>query len=196
MSDAVSVRSALFGLLAAALAACALGAPAKPSKPIPAVEHVVLVSIDGLRPDLALRANMPTLRRMLNEGAYTFWAKTTEVSITLPSHTSMVTGVTPEKHGVTWNDDLPAGRKIYPRYPTVMEMAQRAGYSTAMIASKSKFTALDKPGTLVDSFVPPRGSAPLDLGECASRVEALIADHVPELLFVHFAEVPRFLPFF
>ena len=66
MSDAVSVRSALFGLLAAALAACALGAPAKPSKPIPAVEHVVLVSIDGLRPDLALRANMPTLRRMLN----------------------------------------------------------------------------------------------------------------------------------
>src|SRR5690242_4432633 len=101
----------MLAILASLAAALAMAAPAMPQRPIPAVEHVVLISIDGLRPDLALRANMPVLRRMLSEGSYTFWAKTTEVSVTLPSHTSMVTGVTPEKHGVTWNDDLAPGRK-------------------------------------------------------------------------------------
>lgn len=161
---------------------------ALPERPIPAVEHVVLISVDGLRPDLALRANMPTLRGMLSEGAYTLWAKTTEVSITLPSHTSMVTAVTPEKHGVTWNDDLPAGETAYPRYPTVMEMATRAGYVTAMVAGKSKFSALDKPGTLTYSFVPGRGTG-IDSGEVASHVEKIIAAHKPDLLFVHFPDV-------
>ena len=64
----------------------------KLTRPIPAIEHVVLISVDGLRPDLALRANMPSLRGMLREGAYTFWAQTVAVAITLPAHTSMLTG--------------------------------------------------------------------------------------------------------
>lgn len=182
-------RPVLLGVLAAWLAVFALAAPAKPSRPIPAVEHVVLISVDGLRPDLALRANMPTLRKMLTDGAYTFWAKTTEVSITLPSHTSMVTGVTPNKHGVTWNDDLPPGEKTYPRYPTVMEMAKDAGYTTAMVAGKSKFSALDKPGTLTYSFVPSRDVGVFDAGIIASRVEDLISSHPPDLLFIHLPDV-------
>lgn len=182
-------RSFLFGVLATCLGACALAAPVKPVRPIPAVEHVVLISIDGLRPDLALRANMPTLRRMLRDGAYTFWAKTTEVSITLPSHTSMVTGVTPDKHGVTWNDDLPAGEKVYPRYPTVMEMAKNAGYVTAMVAGKSKFSALDKPGTLDYSLLPSRDVGLVGVDAIASQVEELIAAHKPDLLFIHFPDV-------
>lgn len=179
----------MLAILASLSAAVAMAAPAMPQRPIPAVEHIVLISIDGLRPDLALRANMPVLRRMLSEGSYTFWAKTTEVSVTLPSHTSMVTGVTPEKHGVTWNDDLAPGRKIYPKYPTVMEMARRAGYVTAMVAGKSKFGTLAKPGTLTYSFMPDRepGIVPNDV--VLRHVEEAVQAHKPDLLFIHFADV-------
>ena len=69
---------------------------------------VLIITIDGLRPDAALRANMPNLRKLMAEGSFTFWARTTNQAITLPSHTSMVTGVTVEKHGITWNSEKDA----------------------------------------------------------------------------------------
>ena len=171
------------------LAVTSIAASPKPQRPIPAVEHIVLISVDGLRPDLALRANMPVLRRMLSEGSYTFWAKTTEVSVTLPSHTSMVTGVTPRTHGVTWNDDLAPDRKIYPKVPTVMELARRAGYVTAMVAGKSKFVTLAKPGTLTYSFMPDRKTGIVSNEVVLSQAEDIIRQHQPDLLFIHFPDV-------
>lgn len=175
-----------FGIFVTAISA--LGA-STPARPIPAIERVVLISIDGLRPDLALRANMPTLRGMLREGAYTFWAKTTAVSITLPSHTSMVTGVRPDKHGITWNSDLPLSEPVYPKRPTVMEMATQAGYVTAMVAGKSKFAALNRPGTIQHVFVPAEANSAVDNDTVAARAEEIISAYKPALLFIHFPDV-------
>ena len=59
----------------------------------PSDRKVLLFSIDGLRPDVALRADAPSVRGLMREGAFTFWAQTTALSVTLPSHTSMLTGV-------------------------------------------------------------------------------------------------------
>jgi len=52
-----------------------------------------MISIDGGRPDLLLRAGMPNLRRLMREGSYSMWAKTTAQAVTLPLHMSMLTGV-------------------------------------------------------------------------------------------------------
>ncbi|MDB6167490.1 MAG: hypothetical protein JWM88_354 [Verrucomicrobia bacterium] len=159
----------------------------KPQRPLPAIEHVVVISVDGLRPDRALLADMPTMRRMVHEGAYTFWAKTTAVSITLPSHTSMVTGVIPRKHGIEWNRELPLREPVYPLVPTVMEMATKAGYVTAMIAGKSKFSTLNKPGTVTHAYVPAEGSS--DNADVASHAVQIIADYRPAFVFIHFPDV-------
>ena len=161
----------------------------KPVRPIAAVEHVVLISIDGLRPDLALRANMPALRGLLRNGAYTFWATTTAVAVTLPSHTSMVTGVSPDKHGVTWNGDMPLRKQIYPRQPTVMEMARKAGLVTAMVAGKSKLSTLNKPGTINYAVYPSTGNSLSSDNTVATAAEKILAAHKPGLTFIHFADV-------
>ena len=160
---------------------------AQPQRPIPAIEHVVIISIDGLRPDKALQANMPTLRAMLKEGAYSFWAKTTAVSITLPSHTSMVTGVNPRKHGIEWNVDLPLSKPVYPKVPTLMEMATRAGYVTAMIAGKDKFDTLNKPGTITRVFTPTKATTNND--EVVAVAEKIIAADRPGVTFIHLPDV-------
>ena len=160
---------------------------AKPQRPIPAVEHVLIVSIDGLRPDRALLADMPNLRSLLKQGSYTFWAKTTAVSITLPSHTSMLTGVVPGKHGIEWNRELPFKEPVYPRVPTIFEMATRAGYSSAMVAGKSKFSTLAKPGTVAFVTVPEEGNSNNE--EVAACAVKLIETKKPDLLFVHFPDV-------
>lgn len=159
----------------------------KPERPLAAVEHVVVISVDGLRPDRALLAEMPTLRGMLRQGAYTFWGRTTAGAVTLPSHASMLTGVIPGKHGIEWNRDLPLLAPVYPNVPTLMEMATRAGYVTGMVAGKSKFVALNKPGTINHVYLPTgeKGSNDEVVAEAAKIIEA----HQPHLLFVHFPDV-------
>ena len=64
---------------------------AKPTRPIPAVEHVVVIGIDGLRPDRLLLADAPVLRGLMKTGAYSMWMRTTALAVTLPSFTSMMT---------------------------------------------------------------------------------------------------------
>jgi len=159
-----------------ALALCA--APASASR------HVVIVSVDGLRPDVALRAKMPAFRSLMDRGSFSMYAMTTDVAITLPSHTSMLTGVTPLKHGIHYNSDPRPVDPPAPAWPTIFELAHRAGLSTAMCAGKSKFSVLAQPGTLDSVLVPPPGSAYSD-SLVASRAVRWIRRMRPDLLFVH-----------
>lgn len=66
--------------------------------------HVVMISIDGLRPALLAdsRLKLPTLRRLMQQGA---WARVTGVlpTVTYPSHTTLITGVLPAVHGILDN---------------------------------------------------------------------------------------------
>lgn len=169
------------------------------AQPAPAVDptdkargdRVLIVSIDGLRPDLALRGDMPNLRGLLNQGAFTFWARTTDVAITLPSHTSMVTGVTPARHGIDWNDDAPERSNRYPNFPTLFELARKAGYTTCLVAGKSKFMTLAKPGTLDWSDIPDPGKNSRRDDDVATRAATIIAQHMPQVMMVHFGDVDR-----
>jgi arylsulfatase A-like enzyme len=176
------------------MAACILvvlslcrGASAQTTRPIPQIRKVVIISVDGLRPDLALRANTPNIHALMDIGSYTLWARTTAESVTLPSHTSMLTGVTPVKHGIQWNSDLPLKHPVYPMFPTIFELARKAGYTTAMAAGKSKFINLAKPGTLNWLYVP---SSTIDEDrDVAAQAAYMILAHQPDLLFVHFPNV-------
>ena len=69
------------------------------------VQHVVLVSIDGLAASYLTddRAKLPTLRKLMAEGASAKGMITSFPSVTWPSHTSLITGVVPAKHGVIGN---------------------------------------------------------------------------------------------
>jgi predicted AlkP superfamily pyrophosphatase or phosphodiesterase len=69
---------------------------------------VVLISIDGLKPDYVLDADkhalqIPNLRRLVAEGAHASGVTGVLPTVTYPSHTTMVTGVSPAKHGVITN---------------------------------------------------------------------------------------------
>lgn len=164
-------------------------APASPSagRPVPGLSRVLLISVDGLRPDLLLRANTPTIRGLMERGSYSMWARTTPIAVTLPSHTSMLTGVSPSKHGIEWNQDLPLLHPVYPNRPTLFELAHRAGYTTAMAAGKPKFSALAKPGTLNWCFVPVKSNTTDEaVADTAAR---WIDAYAPQVLFVHLPSV-------
>ncbi len=114
----------------------------------PRSEHVFVISFDGGNPTILQKADMPNFQRLVAEGAHTFEANTILPSKTLPSHTSMLTGVDIAKHGVDWNDYLPIRGAV--KVPTVFELAKQANpaNSTALFCGKIKFRHLWKPGTI------------------------------------------------
>ena len=168
----------------------------------PRAEHVFIISIDGGNPDVIQRSEMPVLKKLVKEGAHTWVAETIVPSLTLPAHTSMLTGVGADKHKVTWNNWSPTNGLV--RVPTIFAAAKQAGLSTAMFVGKEKFRHLLQPGT-VDEFnlnrpasvvVSKSDSGDLNLkkeGNVFARVVAGdAADYIvrtkPNLCFIHFTD--------
>jgi arylsulfatase A-like enzyme len=149
--------------------------------------NVVLVSIDGLRPDAIALFGAPTLSRLIREGSYTLSAQTIVPSKTLPSHTSMLSGQLPDHHGVLWNTAL-ADEPGTLTIPTIFSVARQHGYRTAAFFSKSKFSHLQVPGTLDFSLAPRGWFGRWSADDTLDDVEEHLTTAHPNLLFVHLTD--------
>ncbi len=152
--------------------------PAPPRRPY---DHVVIVSFDGMRPDGMERADAPTLHRLRAEGTYALQAETVGDSSTLPSHSSMLSGVEVEVHGMEFDDFRP--ERGFIRYPTVLYRAHDLGLATAMFVAKTKLRHIAIPGS-VDVWSLPHWSC--------ERVARAAASYLPTapagITFIHFEE--------
>lgn len=76
--------------------------------PVAQAAPLLLISIDGLRPGDVLEADarglkIPNLRAMLREGAHARSVIGVLPTVTYPSHTTLLTGVSPARHGIVGN---------------------------------------------------------------------------------------------
>lgn len=162
---------------------------ARPAAPPGRVtDHVVIISIDGLRPDAIEQFRAPTLQRLMREGSYSRDAQTILPSTTLPSHTSMLTGVDVHVHGVTFNSDDEANVTAL-AVPTVFSIAHAAGFRTAAFFGKTKLQYLHLPHTLdhvrsSDGRMGWAGSARRTVNDVRRYLERAS----PNLVFIHLAE--------
>lgn len=164
--------------------AAAVSLPQPAASTPPKTEHVVIISIDGLRPDALFLAHTPTLDRLIERGAYSPNAQTLSLSITLPSHASMLSGMTPAKHGIEWG--LPYIGWPGMNGPTALSVAHDAGLKTAMVFGKDKLNYLALPGSVDFLF----GQEAHDPEVKDRAIEAIVTD-MPHLLFVHFPDTDR-----
>jgi len=108
---------------------------------------VLLISIDGLRPGDVLEADkrglkVPNLRRFLTEGGYATGVRGVLPSVTYPSHTTLLTGASPARHGIVGNttfDPLQINQAGWFWYasdikvPTLWQAAKGAGLSVGNV---------------------------------------------------------------
>src|ERR1700741_5001657 len=64
------------------------------------VRRVIVVILDGLRPDAVDAFDLVYLRRLARLGASTMAARTVSPSLTWPALTSLMSGIAPADHGV------------------------------------------------------------------------------------------------
>jgi predicted AlkP superfamily pyrophosphatase or phosphodiesterase len=108
---------------------------------------LVMISVDGMRPDYITEADahgekVPNLRRFLKEGTHAEGVVGVVPTVTYPSHTTLVTGVWPSKHGILANGTFDPLRQNQEgwywytediRVPTLWDVAAAAGRTTASI---------------------------------------------------------------
>ncbi len=134
---------ALALLFVASIVACRPAETPKQSNE-PARPHVVMISIDGLRPDYlrAQETKIPTLRRLMGEGVVAEGVTSVWPTVTYPAHTTLVTGVRPNKHGILNNLPFDPFGNNYDgwywyardiRVPTLWDVAKKAGHTTANV---------------------------------------------------------------
>lgn len=109
------------------------------------MKKVILISIDGMRPDGLLQCGNPFVEKIPELGSYTYDAKTVWPSITLPCHLSLFHSVPPQRHGITANDYLPFARPI----EGLFERIARTGGTCAMYFGWENIRDVARPGSLL-----------------------------------------------
>jgi predicted AlkP superfamily pyrophosphatase or phosphodiesterase len=128
---------------------------------------VILILIDGLRPDALNAAHVPVMKRLIRHGAATFNARTVLPSITLPCITSIFLGVPPEAHGTIgnyWNSEDW-------KSPGLIDLFHPAGGRTAFFYNWEQLRDISRPGSLdVSICLNNAESSDLPLGESDVQV--------------------------
>jgi hypothetical protein len=139
-------RRLWLGLSLAVLCGLLFTPPARAQEP-PSRPAVILISIDGLKPEYVLDADahglkIPALRRFLREGAYSTGVRGVVPTVTYPSHTTLITGVSPARHGIYANTTFDPLRKNFGGWywyaediqvPTLWDAAADARFTTANV---------------------------------------------------------------
>lgn len=82
----------------------------------------------------------------MQSSAFSLGAQTVLPSVTLVSHSSMLVGVCPAKHGVNWNDYIP--NLGYAIGTDLFDIAHAVGLRTYMYAGKEKLRQITEPASL------------------------------------------------
>ncbi|MCR5041403.1 MAG: alkaline phosphatase family protein [Clostridia bacterium] len=75
-------------------------------------EKVILILVDGMRPDGLMQCGHPFVEKLTQISAYSLTAQTVMPSVTLPCHMSLFHSVDPDRHGITTNTYIPQVRPI------------------------------------------------------------------------------------
>jgi predicted AlkP superfamily pyrophosphatase or phosphodiesterase len=143
--------------------AVAVGPLAAQSNAIPVKDRMVIViSLDGF-PAYALndpKIPLPTLRKLMREGASAKAMTPVNPTVTWPNHTAIVTGVAASKHGVLYNgyvmltENAPVrtepwvDKEIMVKAPTIYDLASQAGLTSAEV----DWVAIHNPKTVNWAF--------------------------------------------
>jgi predicted AlkP superfamily pyrophosphatase or phosphodiesterase len=124
---------------------------------------VLMISVDGLKPEYVLNADahglkIPFLRSLMRDGAYARGVTGVWPTVTYPSHTTLLTGLSPAEHGIYNNLEFDPKNTFANawywyaqqiRVPTLWQAAHEAGLSTASIGWPVSVGA-----TAVDFLIP------------------------------------------
>ncbi len=126
------------------------------------MKKVILISVDGMRPDGFLNCGNPYIHTLMKESMSALNGQTVFPSVTLPCHISMFHSVPPQRHGILTNTYVPQVRPV----SGLFEQINLAGGTSAFFYGWEQLRDIGRPGSL----------------KHASYISALAAEGVDEIL--------------
>lgn len=151
------------------------------------IKHVVLIGCDGFGAYALPQADMPHLKKMMKEGAWSLTARSVLPSSSAVNWASMLMGAGPTMHGYTeWNSAVPEIPSVdsnrFGLFPTVFGLLkeQQPTAVSALIYSWQGINPLiEKQATTIR--VPANDNDDF----CADTAAAIIRNQKPVLTFIH-----------
>lgn len=147
-------------------------------------KKVILISIDGMRPDGLKACGNSYLNELEKICSYTYNASSMNPSVTFPCHFSMSHSVTPQRHGILTNTYVPQVRPV----TGIFEKIYEAGGISAMLYGWEPLRDIASPGTLkfatyINAYMHESGDTVL-----TDEAEKLITQHKPDFVFLYMVE--------
>ncbi|MCR5485756.1 MAG: alkaline phosphatase family protein [Clostridiales bacterium] len=111
-------------------------------------KKVILILVDGMRPDGFIECGNPFINEMLSGSSYTLDGRSVFPSVTLPCHMSLFHSVDPERHGVTTNTYVPQVRPIKGLIDRLGDFGKRA----AIYYTWEELRDISRPDAISDSL--------------------------------------------
>lgn len=147
---------------------------------------VLLIVMDGCRPDALQQATTPRIDTLWQTGAYTWNARTVMPSVTLPSHSTMFRGVSPQKHGICEDNVY---RPSAAAFPSITDVAKLGQKRTAMFYSWEQLRDLAAPGSLDLSYCMNAIYGEDNDTPVAEVAAAHLVDKQPDFCFLYLGDV-------
>ncbi len=145
---------------------------------------VILISIDGMRPDGLKECGNPYVSWLERSCTYTYTGQSMNPSVTFPCHFSMAHSVTPQRHGILTNTYVPQVRPVM----GIFEKIKYAGGTSAMFYGWEPLRDIATPGSLkfstyINAYM--KESSDTALTDEALRV---IGENNPDFAFLYMVE--------
>ena len=144
---------------------------------------VLMVLVDGMRPDALPLCGHPLFSRLTEESAYTLSARTVFPSVTLPCHMSLFHSVEPERHGILTNLYVPQVRPVKGLFDVLHLYKKRC----AMFYNWEELRDLSRPGALSYSYFASLHTLGLAKANdlVADACAQVIASDAPDCVFLY-----------
>ena len=147
-------------------------------------KKVILISIDGMRPDGLKACGNPYVKELEKISTYTYTGRSMVPSVTFPCHFSMAHSVTPERHGILTNTYVPEVRPVL----GIFEKIKYAGGVSAMLYGWEPLRDIARPGTLkfstyLNAYMKESSDTYL-----TDEALAIIGENKPDFVFLYMVE--------
>lgn len=147
-------------------------------------EKVIVVLVDGMRPDGFLRCGHPFAQELLSLSSHALDAQTVFPSVTLPCHMSLFHSVDPDRHGIVSNTYTPQVRPI----TGLVDQLDLHGKKCAFFYTWEELRDLSRPDHLAMSYCYNEHKNPDADTHITDAAIAYIAKEQPDFLFLYLGD--------
>ena len=147
-------------------------------------EKVVLVLVDGMRPDGFLQCGHPFVAELMERSTSYLQAQTVVPSVTLPCHMSLFHSVDPERHGILSNTYVPQVRPI----KGLVDQLDEHGKKCAFFYNWEELRDLSRPDHLHTSLLISEHKAEQTDNKITDAAIRYIQEEQPDFLFLYLGE--------